>query len=146
MGVTECTNCRQRASGRYCANCGQRQPTASGGSGRVLAALWLGLSQAIAIGTCLVVVAAVLALSNGVRPFYSATVGDPTFGFLSGITLRASLPLFGLVIAGGMILGIVVGSWKLWARGKHGWAVQVSSLPYLLLLAMVGAGVILNSL
>ena len=58
--------------------------------------------------------------------------GDPTFGFLSGLELRMALPMLGLAVGGGMVAGIVIGSWKLWARRKHAWAVLVSSLPLLL--------------
>jgi hypothetical protein len=138
INVTECAN-RSQDQTPAAVSSGPRSPA------RVLAALWLGVSQAIVIGVCLIVVVAAVVLSEGVTPF-SLTTNDPTFGFLSGITLRASLPLLGLVITGGAITGIVVGSWKLWARGKHGWAVLVSSLPYLLLLAVVGAGMIWDSL
>ena len=57
--------------------------------------------------------------------------GDPTFGFLSGLELRMALPVLGLFVGGGTVLGVMVGSWKLWARRRHGWAVLVSSLPLL---------------
>jgi hypothetical protein len=148
--VTECASCGQRALSRYCANCGHDQDPAPDSSGRrsptrVLAAVWLGVSQAIMVGVLLVVVVGAVGLAEGFSPF-SSTAGDPTFGFLSGITLRAAVPFLGLFVGGGVFLGIVVGSWKLWARRKHGWAVLVSSLPYLLLLVMVGSVMIWDSL
>lgn len=96
--------------------------------GRVLVALWLGVSQAIYIGVLLLVVGLLWRLSEGFYPF-SALAG-PNFGyFWSEVEIKASLPVLGLVVAVTTLLGIMVGSWKLWARRKHGWAVLVSSLP-----------------
>ena len=96
------------------------------GLARVLAALWLGVSQAVVIGVFLFGMIVALVLSEGVSPF-SSIANDPNFGFgaLSGITWRASLPLLLIIVVGVAILGIVVGSWKLWVRRKHGRSVLV---------------------
>ena len=60
--------------------------------------------------------------------------------------MRVALPLLVLVIPGGIVAGVVVGSWKLWGRGEHRRAVLISSLPYLLLLPLVVVGVVWDSL
>ncbi len=101
--------------------------------GRVLAAVWLCLSQAIFVAAIVVVI---VVFSVGFYPF-SSTENDPTFGFLSGIGLKGTLPFLGSVVVWGVVLGIVVGSWTLWARRRHGLAVLVSSLPLLLALLTV---------
>lgn len=103
--------------------------------GRVLAAIWLVFSQAIFVGVPLAVLL-FRALLDGAQPF-SGLSGDPTFGFLSGIKLKTAIPLLVPVVVVGTVLGFTVGSWKLWARRKHGWAVLVSSLP-VLLFALIG--------
>ena len=72
---------------------GRRSP------GRVLAAIWLGVSQAIVIAAFLVVLLVMAVLSEGYRPFDVHPVrGDPTFGFLSGLELRMALPVLGLAV------------------------------------------------
>lgn len=103
--------------------------------GRVLAAIWLVFSQAIFVGVPLAVLI-FIALLDGAQPF-SGLSGDPTFGFLSGMKLKTVMPLLIPVVVVGTVLSFIVGSWKLWARRKHGWAVLVSSLP-LLLFALIG--------
>ena len=101
--------------------------------GRVLAAVWLCLSQAILVGSIVLVL---VVFSAGFFPFASVQ-NDPTFGPLSGIGLKGTLPFLGSVVVWGVVLGIVVGSWTLWARRRHGLAALVSSLPLLLVLLTV---------
>ena len=129
-----------RAGVDVCHECGavapaaaSRQPQDSSAElgryspGRVLAALWLGVSQVIA-GAFLAFWYLLWSLLADLS--FSAFEQTPWF-FLSWIELPDSLPLSPLVVAGGTVLGIAVGSWKLWARRRHGWAVLVSSLPLL---------------
>jgi hypothetical protein len=94
--------------------------------GRVLAAVWLVVSQVMFIGPLVFII---VMFSVGFFPFASVK-GDPTFGFLSGVGFKGVPSLFGWVFLGGVVLGIVLGSWTLWAQRQHGRAVLVSSLPH----------------